>query len=131
MSERSHPSTELDTIDGEFYIVRCEPDSDARQFDSALSVTRTARELSVVCLRSDVPPNSITDGPWAAFYTQGSIAFGTTGIVAGLVTPLADIGCPVFVVSTFDGDILMVPTSRRAHAIDALRAAGHTMLGLG
>ncbi|WP_338889155.1 ACT domain-containing protein [Rhodococcus sovatensis] len=44
---------------------------------------------------------------------------------------LADIGCPVFVVSTFDGDILMVPTSRRAHAIDALRAAGHVVAELG
>lgn len=57
----------------------------------------------------------------------GAIAFETTGVVAGLVTPLAEIGCPVFVVSTFDGDILMVPTTRRAHALNALQAAGHVI----
>ncbi|MBY6348896.1 ACT domain-containing protein [Rhodococcus corynebacterioides] len=80
----------------------------------------------MVCPRSRVPVGAATDGPWTAFYTDGTIAFDTTGIVAGLTLPLANIQCPVFVISTFDGDLILVPTSRRADAITAWTESGHT-----
>ena len=50
------------------------------------------------------------------------------GVVTSLVAPLSAVGCPVFIVSTFDGDILMVPSPNAAHARELLAAAGHTVV---
>lgn len=127
MNDSVLPTTELGAVDGDYFVVRLDPDQEL-PIGPALSTTRTARELSIVCLESEIPAGATIDGPWSAFYTQGTIAFGTTGIVAGLVTPLADIQCPVFVVSTFDGDILMVPKNRRSDSIAALTIAGHRVV---
>jgi hypothetical protein len=94
-----------------------------------LSVTRTDQELSIVCGAGAAPDGAELDGPWRALYAGGPISFGLTGVVASLVNPLAAIGCPVFVVSTFDGDVLMTPSDRQADAVTALRGAGHTVDG--
>ena len=50
------------------------------------------------------------------------------GVVTSLVAPLSAVGCPVFIVSTFDGDILMVPSPNAAHARELLAAAGRTVV---
>jgi uncharacterized protein len=55
----------------------------------------------------------------------GPLDFELTGVVAGLTAPLAEAGLPVFVVSTFDTDYLLVRTDRLNAAVDALRKAGH------
>ncbi|MCC9145869.1 MULTISPECIES: ACT domain-containing protein [unclassified Arthrobacter] len=73
------------------------------------------------------PADAEIDGMWAAFYASGPIPFGLTGVVTSLVAPLSAAGCPVFVVSTFDGDILMVPAPQYGQARDVLQAAGHTL----
>lgn len=51
--------------------------------------------------------------------------FSMIGVVASLVTPLAEAGISVFVVSTFDTDYLLVKADDLARATAALRAAGH------
>lgn len=118
------PSVSLRQLDEPYVVARLEPRATV-DVSRALSVTRTTRELSVVCVDSEVPAGAVTDGPWVAFYTEGTIAFGTTGVVTAMTAPLADIGCPVFVISTFDGDLVLVPASRRDDAVTALTDAGH------
>lgn len=56
---------------------------------------------------------------------EGPLDFGLTGILAGLTAPLATTGIPVFAVSTFDTDYLMVRAESLDGAAQALRAAGH------
>ena len=92
-----------------------------------VSVTRTPQELSIVCLAGAAPASATIDGTWTALYLGGPIPFGLTGVVTSLVAPLSAAGCPVFVVSTFDGDVLMVPSSRGDQARELLTAAGHTL----
>lgn len=77
------------------------------------SLTRTPRELSLVCPEDDLPP-SVEDAerPWRAFELEGPIPFDETGVLAGLTTPLAAAGIPVFAISTYDTDLLLV---REAH----------------
>ncbi|WP_328810458.1 ACT domain-containing protein [Rhodococcus sp. NBC_00294] len=118
------PSVSLVQLEESYVVARLDPHATV-DVSRALSVTRTSRELSLVCVDSDVPADAVIDGPWVAFYTEGAIAFGTTGVVAAMTTPLADIGCPVFVVSTFDGDLVLVPAGRRDDAVIAMTAAGH------
>ncbi|TPJ75067.1 ACT domain-containing protein [Mesorhizobium sp. B2-7-1] len=93
-----------------------------------VSISRTENELSIACLQERVPAAVRQDNDWVAFKFEGPFAFGETGIVLSVVRPLSENGLGVFVVSTFDGDHLLVKASDRAAAIRLLGAAGHTLL---
>ena len=130
------PSVELHPLPGDYVIARFAPSAEAAlqavphllsSTDGFVSVTRTPQELSIVCPAALAPPGAETDGPWTALYASGPMPFGLTGVVTSLVAPLSAAGCPVFVVSTFDGDILLVPSPQYAQARYLLHAAGHTL----
>ena len=92
-----------------------------------VSVTRTTDELSIVCAADAVPLGTRVEGPFRALVVEGPLDFALTGVVASLATPLADAGVPVFVVSTYDTDLILVPADRVAAAVDALEQAGHVV----
>ncbi len=48
-----------------------------------------------------------------------------TGMLSAIVAPLGAGGVPVWVVSGYDGDLVLVPTDRLDEASEVLRAAGH------
>jgi hypothetical protein len=55
----------------------------------------------------------------------GPLEFSQVGILAALLTPLANAGIPVFVLSTFETDSLLVKANDLDRAVVALRTAGH------
>jgi len=130
------PSVELRPIAGEYVIAKLPATTAAFPLEllgmlpegKVVSITRTAQELSIACPADFPPDNAEIDGPWTALYAGGPIPFGPTGVVTSLVAPLSAVGCPFFVVSTFDGDILMAPSPNAAHARELLAAAGHTVV---
>ena len=88
------------------------------------SITRTPSELSVVCPEDDLPP-SVSDRverDWRAFEVVGPLPFGLTGVVSGLTSPLAAAGIPVFVLSTYDTDLVLVKAPDLARAREVLAA---------
>ncbi len=91
------------------------------------SVTRTPDELSVVCPEAAVPPGIVCERSWRALKVHGPLDFGLTGILAALAAPLADAGIPIFAVSTFDTDYLLVRAGALAHACRVLAGAGHAV----
>jgi hypothetical protein len=93
------------------------------------SVTRTSAELSIVCAEDAVPPAVRREGGWRAFVLAGPLDFALIGVVASLAEPLARAGVPIFVLSTFDTDYLLVQRGRLGDAIAALKAAGHDVAG--
>ncbi len=93
-----------------------------------VSISRTEDELSVTCLRDRIPGNVRHDGDWVAFKFEGPFAFGETGIVLSVIRPLSENGLGIFVVSTFDGDHLLVKAADRAAAIRLLGEAGHRLV---
>lgn len=89
------------------------------------SATRTRDELSLVCDQDLVPEGARAERGWRVFALQGPIPFATTGVIAGLTRPLADAGIPVFVLSTFDTDYLLVREEHTDRTRDVLtRIAG-------
>jgi hypothetical protein len=50
-----------------------------------------------------------------------------TGVLAALSEPLAEASVPIFVISTFDTDYLLVKAEELESAFAALRGAGHTV----
>ena len=91
------------------------------------SVTRTPEELSIVCAQDRVPADVRHEGGWRCFAVRGPLAFELTGVLASLAAPLAEAGVPVFALSTFDTDYLLVPGERLEQAVNALAAAGHRL----
>nr|WP_280638119.1 ACT domain-containing protein [Shimia sp. R11_0] len=86
-------------------------------------------ELTLVCLEERVPSDVETEKGWACLRTIGPFPFDATGIVQALVEPLSDGGIGVFVVCTFDGEHILVPSCEVEKATQVLQAAGHLVLG--
>ena len=98
--------------------------------DSLFSVTRTANELSLVVPESILPlaksePALLTEAGWRALEVAGPLPFDLVGILASLTAPLARAGVPVFALSTFDTDYLLVKETDLPNAMTALREAGY------
>lgn len=109
----------------------CRSDADAAvpawATGSFFSITRTADELSIVCLQSLVPDGIRCERDWRCFQLAGPIPFTTVGVLASLVTPLAEAGISVFAISTFDTDYVLVKAADLERAINAWRQCGHNV----
>lgn len=92
-----------------------------------VSVTRTDAELSLVVDEASVPEGVTAERGWRALAVRGPLDFGLTGVLASLAAPLADAGVPVFVLSTYDTDWILVQEARLAAAVASLRDVGHAV----
>jgi len=88
---------------------------------------RTADELSIVCSEdralSDVAEVRVERG-WTAIRLQGPFPFSLTGVLTSFLQPLADAKIPIFAISTFDTDYVLVKRLDLPRALIALHAAG-------
>jgi hypothetical protein len=119
---------------GTYDVCRLAPDAPAPAWAAAgsfVSITRSARELSIVCPERDVPPGVRSERGWRRLEVAGPLDFSLVGVLAALVDPLAHAGIPVFAVSTFDTDHLLIKAVDLDRAVEALKAAGHTIVGAG
>lgn len=91
------------------------------------SVTRTDNEVSVVCRDRDVPDGESAERGWRVLEVKGPLDFSLAGVVASLVVPLAETEIPIFVISTFETDYLLVRDADLEAAGEALEAAGHAV----
>jgi hypothetical protein len=90
-----------------------------------VTITQTADELSVVCSEDAVPPEVRTEAGFRCLRVAGTLDFTLVGVLASLLVPLADAGVPVFAISTFDTDYLLLKETDLEKAVAALGAAGH------
>lgn len=115
---------------GSFAIVMLPPDADVPGWawgPSFSSVTRTGEELSIVCREQSVPAGIASEAGWCCLRVVGPLEFTVVGVVASLTEPLARAGVPVFVISTFATDYLLVRAGDLPAALDVLRLAGHAV----
>jgi len=91
------------------------------------SITRTADELSIVCLQSLVPDSTRCERCWRCLRVAGTMDFSMIGVVASFSRPLAEADIGIFVLSTFDTDYLLVKEDNLNKAVAALRASGHAV----
>ncbi len=122
----------LHTLDELYAIVRLEPDAELPDWVRGghfWSATRSESELSIVCCEEDVPTNASAERGWCALELAGPLDFSLTGVVAALVSPLAEAAEPIFVISTFETDYLFVRERDLERSVDALAEAGHSVDG--
>jgi len=94
-----------------------------------VTVSRTTTELSIVCAQDNVPSDVPHDRDKLALGIVGTIPMTTVGVLASLCGALAAADVPVFVISTYDTDYLLVSASRFEATRRALAALGHRVTG--
>ena len=76
-----------------------------------------------------MPEGAIAERGWVALKLEGPFPFSTTGVLASFLQPLADAEIPIFAISTFDTDYVLIKRQNLEQAIAALGAAKHEKIG--
>jgi len=126
---------DLEWLPEQLAICRLQPEEPVPAWALAApftSITRTDLELSIVVPVDALPPTDARRGlhiesPWRALRIAGTLPFTLTGVIASLTRPLADASIPVFVISTFDTDYILINPASMPAAARALTAAGHAV----
>jgi hypothetical protein len=128
-----HPRLQLKfrQLPGPYAILRLSPDvpvPDWAMQGDFTSITRTAEELSIVC-PADKIPKELASGPrWICFKLEGPFPFSQTGVLLSFIEPLSNNGIPIFAISTYDTDYVLVQEERGDAAVGVLREAGHELI---
>jgi uncharacterized protein len=116
------PRQHLRVLDGSFVIER----GPAAPGGPAPDWTVLVRGPEGVTVVRPAGPDADADDRWAALYSGGTAHdLDVPGMLAALLGPLATAGVPVFVASTYDADLVLVPFARLAAATEVLGSAGH------
>lgn len=126
----THTSLTLLKFPEKLAIVRLGPGADLPQWAesaSLFSVTATAAETSVICATRSVPTKTPHIGPLTAFQVQGPLEPDAVGILHSLLAPLAEALVPVYTLSTFDTDWVLVRLVDADRAAEEWRRRGHSV----
>ncbi len=113
-----------------YAIVHLAPDAAVPEWATKgdfTSITRTADELSVVCPTVNVPRDIDPGLRWVCFKLEGPFPFSQTGVLLSFIEPLSTSGIPIFSISTYDTDYVLVQESSQQAALDALLETGHDL----
>lgn len=116
-----------------FAVCRLSPEQDVPQWvwqnkATLLSVTYTTDELSIVCPQT-LPPSGVQyEGSWKAIRIQGPLDFSLTGILVALAAPLAAAHIPIFALSTFDTDYILIKEEYSERARGVLEENGNVFV---
>ena len=119
---------QLSVLPGSYAICQLRPEEPLPYWadaDDFISITRTKDELSIVCAEAGVPNHVKADRGWGCLKVEGPLDFTLTGVLASLLSPLAEAGISIFAVSTFDTDYLLVKTENLERAAEVLIQSGH------
>jgi len=126
------PSLNLEIQSHPFFVIRIEVEQGVPQWalerlDSGgfLSITRTSQEISIVGGSYPGIPDALTGLlTWTCIKILGPLGHELTGIMVDFATPLKKALVPIFALSTWDTDYVLVPTEKLSVAISALKADG-------
>ncbi len=114
----------------EFSVCRAGPGAAIPEWllsSSWYSITRSERELSIVCESTRIPAGARAEHGWAMLEVEGPIPFATTGVLGRIASLLAAAEISLFVLSTFDSDAVLVRRDVLDDVIRVFRAAGATV----
>jgi hypothetical protein len=124
---------ELSLLHDTFAVCRLSPEQDVPAWvwqnkAALLSVTYTADELSIVCPQSLLSSGVQCEGSWKAIRIQGPLDFSLTGILVALAAPLAAAHIPIFALSTFDTDYILIKKEYSERARSVLEENGNVFV---
>lgn len=120
---------EIRIFEYDFSVCRVAEYAQVNLNDAFCFTGSTDQERSLVCRTESVPENVVAreDG-WKLLRIEGVLDFSLIGILARITGLLADRGIPVFAISTFNTDYVLVKAEQLGGAANALRDAGYTLM---
>ena len=116
----------LKLFPGEYAVCQPKMLADVPVEDECWFLAKTAEELSLVCLAESVPEETLKCEPgWNLLRVDGVLDFSLTGILARISGVLAEAGVPIFAVSTYNTDYILVKATNLPTALQALRTADY------
>lgn len=91
------------------------------------SVSRTPDELSIVCPIENLPADVSSPHRWICLKLEGPFPFSQTGVLLSFIEPLSSKGIPIFAMSTYDTDYVLIQQEWAGAALMELRTAGHQL----
>jgi uncharacterized protein len=116
---------------GVYSVSRLAPDAAVPDWTANgefVSITRSADELSIVCQVQNVPEDIASGASWICLKLKGPFPFSQTGVLLSFIQPLSSNGIPVFAISTYDTDYVLVQEEGADRALKILRSAGHELI---
>lgn len=114
-----------------FAIIRLAPDAAIPLWatsDDFTSITRTADELSIVCPTKNLPPDIHSSHRWICLKLEGPFPFSQTGVLLSFIRPLSENGIPIFAISTYDTDYVLIQEEFTAAALNLMGTARHELI---
>lgn len=90
-----------------------------------LSVTRTQAETTVVCQEENVPAGITCNKSWRCLRIGSVLDFSQTGILSSLTAPLAEEGIPIYALSTYSTDLILIKEKDLSRAVLVLTRSGN------
>ncbi|ACV25545.1 ACT domain-containing protein [Kangiella koreensis] len=122
----------LKLLDAQFDVHRLLSMTDLEDLQGSWFLSSTDEELSLVCeaINRDLLKDTVQKSElgWRAIKVAGPLDFNLTGIIAGISQVLAEAEIPIFVVSTFDTDYVLVKERKLAEALVVLKKAGYVFV---
>ena len=117
----------IEIFEKEYAVCKLPAGSDVPKWASQVfsCVTVCDNELSIVAERHLVPDEFECETDWTLMRIVGQIDFNQVGVVAKISKAIADENLPIFVISTFNTDYILIKRPNRAAAANALVRAGY------
>lgn len=113
---------DIKVIDKEFAVCKINDVTEVNFNDEFCFVGKTDEELSLVCSSEFVPKNTIVcDSGWRAFRIEGILDFSLAGILVRAADILANAKIPIFAVSTYNTDYILIKNEFFQKALDVLK----------
>ncbi len=88
-------------------------------------ITRTEDEMSIICPEFMAPNNVQQELGWRCMKVEGEFKLDEVGVLASVLTPLAEAQISVIATSTYTTDYIFVREESLVSAVQALQKAGH------
>ena len=121
----------LSPLQGDYAICKLDPDAESPAWAAHgefYSITRTAHELSIICLFEQVPEQIHCQPGWRVLKIEGPFEFSEIGVLAAITAPLAEARISLLTISTFDTDYIFLQEHNYLQALQILEAAGHSFI---
>jgi len=119
---------ELFVLPGQMAVCRLDPEEPFPLWarSSVLSsITRTQTETTVVCPEEDLPAGVTCNKSWRCLRIGGVLDFSETGILSSLTGALAGEGIPMYALSTYSTDLILIKEEDLSRAVLVLARCGH------
>ena len=119
---------ELQVLDFDFSICQVKSVADVDFTDAYCFIAKTPDEISLVCPSQKVPNGVVKrDDGWKGFRIAGVLDFSLVGILSKISLILFEQSIPIFAISSFNTDYILVRKSFFGKAIEALENNGYAI----